>query len=297
MSRKFLADNIQGKHEDQDNVPANGTKGFDTGHWHLNITDGKRYENLGNAESSIFANDFVTRYTLVERFLQLPKFNTVSDVPAADTYTTAGMQLVVDANRNFEIVGTNAATATVAFADGGGVTVTTAGGDEDQAILTPHLNTAATSWAAAKWNTNDEVIFETVIKTAASLADQTIWAGLKLTNTSVIATDDHQAFFRYDQDTASGIFRLITSNVDDSTDDQTLDTTVTVAVSTSYHLMIKIGEDLKPRYFINGALVGTGKALKADIDLIPYVGVQQTVVTDTGVLTVRGVACSKTFND
>ena len=99
----------------------------------------------------------------------------------------------------------------------------------------------------------------------------TIWAGLKLTNVSVTATDDDQAFFRYAAATNSGRWQAISSaaGVDDAHD-----TGVAVAASTAYRLRIAIDADRVARFYINNSLVETSGVLVTAKDLIPYIGVQ-----------------------
>ena len=81
------------------------------------------------------------RVYLDEWFLQRPGLNA-----NIDQVSTVEVQRAL--NRNWEALGTNMTTALCTFAGtSGGVKATTAGADQDQAILTPHLDTAATAWA------------------------------------------------------------------------------------------------------------------------------------------------------
>lgn len=281
MSRKYLDDNISLKGRaplPSYSAAIQGTKSFDPGHMFQDEVTGKLYVNEGGPEGVLFVNKMVNRTMLKEQFLQVPLLNG---------------SIGVAANLNFEIVGTNAADAGSTFSDGGGTLQTTAGASGDQQIITPHLDTKQSSWAATKWNTNDRPIFEANIKTAASIADIVIWAGLKLTNTSVTATDNDQAMFRFAPATNSGKFEAISSATGVDT---AKDTGVTVAASTGYHLMIKVDAARIPRFYINGVLVSTGAALTANVDLIPYVGVQASAVAAKA-LTTRALGCSKDLND
>jgi hypothetical protein len=96
------------------------------------------------------------------------------------------------ANKNFEVLGTNMTTALATAATTGGLTLTTAGADADQAIVTPHLDTKQTQWTSTVWGSSTSSTFETVIVTGASVAKTILWAGFKLTNTHTVATDDDQ---------------------------------------------------------------------------------------------------------
>ena len=193
------------------------------------------------------------------------------------------------ADPDFEILGTNASSDDVTFYAEGGITFQTDGADNDQVILVPHLDGNQTAWTQVTWGTDQETEWECLIRTAASVATQTIWCGLKLTNTSVTATDDDQAFFRYAAATNSGKWQAISSRADV---DVATDTGVTVAANTDYHLKITIDADRIPRFYINGVLVDTGAALVTAKDLIPYIGIHANHATAHS-LHVRGQAISR----
>ena len=224
-----------------------------------------------------------------EWFLQRPGLNA-----NIDQVSTVEVQRAL--NRNWEALGTNVTTALVTFAStSAGVLATTAGADQDQAILTPHLDTAATAWAGTKWGTENETHFETSIMLPA-IDNQKVWAGLKLTNDQLVATDANQVFFKYQTDA---------TNSEAFTDyakwhfvhsiggtDYISQLPITVAANTPYHLKITIDSDRKASIFVNGVqynvtttsgstggtAVTTGTtpstALTDDIDLIPYVGIE-----------------------
>lgn len=201
------------------------------------------------------------RYELVERFEHTPGIN--ADLANATEATR------VPRNRNFEVLGTNASTDDVTFsATVGGIQLQTDGADNDQVIILPHLDTNQTAWTGVKWGTENQVIWECVLRTDASIASVTIWAGLKLTNTSVVATDNDQAFFRFDGGVAN--WEAVTSI--GGTDTET-NTGVAVAANTTYYLKIEIDSDRKAHYYINNNEVYVSSALTNDVDLIPYVGV------------------------
>lgn len=196
----------------------------------------------------------------------------------ADIATFAAACVI--ANKDFEVLGTSAVTADVAFRVGGGITLTTHGSTSDSTIILPHLDTNQTAWAAASWLTQKSPRFEAYIETGAAAA-QTWWAGLKLTNTPVIATDNDSVYFRFDTTSVLGATKLhfITSRSNVDVDDIL---SLTVAASTKYRLVIDIDANLKPHIYINGRdytneLSSAGKAaLTTAISLIPYVGILQT---------------------
>lgn len=267
-----------------------------TGHVMVTKATGSFFRNEGVGSSCLYTdmNRLINRYDLVERFELRPGINADRDVPAANTYNTAQMQLGIDKSPHFEVLGTNATSALVTFSDGGGITLTTGASANDQIIIAPHLNSAVSAWTAAKWNTSDEVIFEAVVKLGATITTYKFWAGFKLTNTNAVATDNDQAYFLIDTANSNSTkFIAVTSR--SGTDTET-DTGLAFAASTAYHLKIVADSDRKARFYINDVLYVEAAALTADVDLIPYVGVM-TTTTAARAATLRGLRCSKTLND
>ena len=234
------------------------------------------------------------RYYLDEWFLQRPGLNA-----NIDQVSTVEVQRAL--NRNWEALGTNMTTALATFATtSAGILATTAGADQDQAILTPHLDTAATAWAGCLWGTENSVSFETSIMLPA-LDNQKVWAGLKLTNDQLVATDDDQIFFKFQTDaTNSEAFTTFANwHVVHSIGgtDHISALPIAVAANTPYHLKIEIDSDRKATAFVNGVqynLTSTAgstggtsvtavqpgvqvtktAALTNDVDFIPYVGIE-----------------------
>jgi hypothetical protein len=201
------------------------------------------------------------------------------------------------ANKDFEVLGTNMTTALVAFsATRAGLTITTAGADEDQAIVLPHLDTNQSAWQVTEWGTENQVNWEASISTQASIADIKIWAGLKLTNDQLVATDADQAYFLFETDGDNGTaltdFTKLHFVYSVGGTDYISQLPVTVAADTEYHLRIQIDSDRKASIFVNGiqynvsstagstggtaVTQGTTKSLAMtnDVDLIPYIGVE-----------------------
>jgi hypothetical protein len=234
------------------------------------------------------------RFYLEEWFLQRPGLNA-----NIDQVSTVEVQRAL--NRNWEALGTNMTTALATFATtSAGILATTAGADQDQAILTPHLDTAATAWAGCLWGTENSVSFETSIMLPA-LDNQKVWAGLKLTNDQLVATDDDQIFFKFQTDaTNSEAFTTFANwHVVHSIGgtDHISALPIAVAANTPYHLKIEIDSDRKATAFVNGVqynLTSTAgstggtsvtavqpgvqvtktAALTNDVDFIPYVGIE-----------------------
>ena len=235
------------------------------------------------------------RFYLDEWFLQRPGLN--ADI---DQVSTVEVQRAL--NRNWEALGTNMTTALATFATtSAGILATTAGADQDQAIITPHLDTAATAWAGCLWGTENEVHWETSIMLPA-IDNQNVWAGLKLTNAPELATDDDQAYFNFltDADNSGQSFDDFTKlhfiySVGGT--DYISQLPITVAANTPYHLKMEIDSDRKITIFVNGiqynvtstsgSTGGTAvtavqpgtaatksTALTDDVDLIPYNGIE-----------------------
>lgn len=191
----------------------------------------------------------------------------------------------------FEIQGTNATSALCTYYAEGGLTLTTATTSGDQMIPAPHLDANQSGWTGVTWGTDKSVEWEGHFSTAASIADVTIWAGLKLTNTSVTITDNDQAFFRYQDTVNSGKLQAIYSIA--GTDTAT-DTGIAVAASTRYRVRVRIDSDRKATFFVNNELVATSTALTDAIDLIPYIGVQ-TGTSGAKVLYVHSESISRSI--
>lgn len=178
------------------------------------------------------------------------------------------------ADRNVMLEGTNAVSANATVSDLGGWTLTTTAAASDQMIISPRTSSP---FINTLLSTSRRPRVEGVIKTGAAITNATIWWGLKLTNTPVVATDNDQAFFRYADGTASGVWQCINST---GGTDQTQNTTVTVAVSTVYQFAIEVGADLKPRYYLGTAggplsLVATGSALTSALTTLKlFCGIQ-----------------------
>jgi len=196
-----------------------------------------------------------------------PSLNAVAIIdPDADDAAALAAYTIND--KMMEVLGTNMTTALATWNAEGGITLTTAGADEDQAILAPHLDANQSPWTKYTWGTDRETHWEGYFETGASIADVTIWAGLKLTNDNVVATDADQVFIRYAD---SGNWIVVSSI--GGTDTET-DSGVAVAASTKYHVGIKINADRTAEVFINGVFIYKTAALTDAVDFIPYIGVE-----------------------
>ena len=240
------------------------------------------------------------RYYLYESFAKKPGLNAVSVIdPDADS--ASALAAYVIANRDFETLGTNMTTALTTFpGTSAGILMTTAGADQDQAILLPHLDTNQSAWSKVLWGTENQVEWECSISLPA-LDNQKVWAGLKLTNDQLVATDDDQIFFKFQSDatnsesfTTFANWHLVHSI---GGTDYISKLPIAAAANTPYHLKIAIDSDRKATCFVNGVqynitstagstggtavtAVEAGKAatksaaLTNDVDLIPYIGIE-----------------------
>jgi hypothetical protein len=175
------------------------------------------------------------------------------------------------ADPDFEVLGTNGSSDDVTFYVEGGVKVETDGAADDQVIVLPHLDASQSAWAQVTWGSDKQTEWECDISTGSAITDTIVWAGLKLTNTQVTATDNDQVFFRYEADVNDGEWQGVSSI--GGTDTET-DLGVVVAVSTRYHLKITIDSSRIARFYLNGALVKTTAALSDATDFIPYIGIE-----------------------
>ena len=247
------------------------------------------------------------RYYLEEYFNHLPGLN------ANLASTTESVNTPV--NRSFELLGANMTSALATYsATVAGMTLTTATTDEDQAIVLPHLDTKQGAWTGTKWGTENQVHWEAGVRTSSAIDNQKIWAGLKLTNDQLIATDADQAFFLFETDGDNGTALTSFANWhfvhSINGTDYISDLQIAVAASTNYHFKIVFDSDRKLSIFVNGVqynitstsgstggtdvTTGTTKsaAMKNDIDLIPYVGIECGAGAAEAV-NVHYVACSR----
>lgn len=199
------------------------------------------------------------RYYLEEFFGKLPQINLNSDFVA---------------NQSFELLGTNVADTDVTYsATIAAIQLETAGANNDQVIVVPHLDALQSAWAVAtRWGSENAVEFECAVRTDASIDDVTLWAGLKVTNVPAIATDADQVFFRYD---GADTFWHCISSIGGTDTDTT--TTVVAAATTTFRFRVSIDAARFARFYIDDVLVFTTlTALTDDINFVPYVGVQAT---------------------
>ena len=201
----------------------------------------------------------------------------------------------------FEVLGTNMTTALCSFdTTRAGITITTAGADQDQAIIAPHLDPTHSAWASVLWGTENQVDWECSVSTNA-IDNQKVWAGLKLTNDQLIATDADQMYFKFQTDAtnseAFNDFTLLHFVHSIGGTDYISALPITVAANATYHLRISVDSNRTATIYVNGvqynvtttagstggtAVTEVGlkhgpvrtAALTNDVNLIPYVGIE-----------------------
>lgn len=228
------------------------------------------------------------RYELVERFQKAPKLN--ADILSA---TEATNEIC---NRDFELLGTNAVSTDSSLWVEGGCTLTTHGAQNDSVIALPHLDTAESAWATTTWGTDQQVRWECCFQTPAAVTSCVIWAGLKLTNTPTLATDNDQAYIVLDTAASTsptywhGVYSIGGTDTDTA-----LTSIAAAAATTNYHFVIDIDSTRKARYYINEALVLTSTALTDATDLIPYFGFKDLSAGSARAIRLSKVAISRKF--
>jgi hypothetical protein len=206
---------------------------------------------------------------------------------------TESTRMITDPDFEVTPNGTNASSDDVTYYAEGGIDVETDGTDGDSVSIIPHLDANQSAWTQVTWGTDKEVRWDCTITTGPAITTCIIWAGLKLTDTPVTATDADQVFFRYEDDVNSGKWQAV-SSIGDS--DDAHDTGVTVAINTKYHFTIIIAADRTARFFINGVLEETSAALTDAVDLIPYIGIEEDGAGSAMTLYIHNQAISRTIN-
>lgn len=243
------------------------------------------------------SNDRLNRMVLYEPFCFAPALAAVRILPGSGTTspTAAEFAAFFKANPFFELLGTNATTATAAQSTTGGVTLTTTTGSADQVIVLPYLAAGYSPWTTTLWSSAKSMTFETGVVTGASVASYTAWAGYKLTNTSVVATDDDQAFFSLIVGTSTRwqyTYSIAGTDVQVPVPTQIVPA---VTASTFYKFRIEVYSDRTHMAFVNDEAIASTPfpALTSLTTFIPYVGVQ-TNTTAAKALQVKYLECSLT---
>jgi hypothetical protein len=194
------------------------------------------------------------------------------------------------ADPDFEVLGTNGSADDVTYNAEGGVLLTTDGADGDGVILLPHLDTDHSPWGRITWGTDNEVEYQAWLKMGAAVTTRIVWAGLKLTNTDVIATNDDSAFIRYEDGVNSEKWQ---SNISVGGTDNTVDTGIVAVANQFMHLRIRFDAAEVCHMFINGREVQAVSFSGNSADLIPYIATEADGAAAASTLVVFGCEISR----
>lgn len=227
-----------------------------------------------------------------ETFVKKPYLLGALDPGAAYAQTAAvtapDARKAMSANPVFCVSGTNMTTALSTFAAGGGITLTTAGANNDQAILQPIGITTAnsdlvsafgpTGGASSVLNTSNQPQIHATLS-LSSIAAVRLAFGLKLTNAPDISTDNEAAEIMFSTSGAvsTSAFTVNTSIGGTDTESLTADrygASVAPVAATTFYLGIIVDADRQPHYYVNGVQVGVGAAMTASTGLWPVIGIQ-----------------------
>ncbi len=265
-----------------------------------NTTGGVLTLPLADTSSVGEVGSSLTAFTALNHFLST---ESCSVEAASVTDFTAGEGTLVIAMRPdnldavpYEVGGTNMTSALVTWDTEGGVKLSTAGADNDQAILAPHADVPLSAHGAAIWQSDDEPAFECLLRTDALITAE-IWAGMRETSAVLLVTDDDKYGFMYDDQVNSGTWGLATSIAGT---DVVIDSGVTVVADTWYQLAAFVDDNRFVHWYIGVGLepnlrfiASSASALTtAETDQNPFVGIQD----NTGaakLIRASWVECSK----
>jgi hypothetical protein len=249
------------------------------------------FEFTGTLQTSVEALasfngiDHTTRLVLNEDFAQRPML--------------VGALATAPANKEFILLGTNAVSANSTFSAGGGVQLLTTAGIGDQMIVRSHTTAQQSLFNATEWNTNNEVVFKSIIRSPASLVDVEFGAGLKITPQNLTNnTDADQIWIAFDSSgTIGGVLPaadLIVVHSATAVHTQ-YDTGVAVATSTGYRIVLSVQSNRTVLVYINGALMATTAALSAGITTMkPFTSIQVLGAAARSMV-LRRMTCSKLY--
>lgn len=246
--------------------------------------------------TSDFIHDPTVRWGYQTHFDRLPVTQADLDFDPATTPTAAEMRLCRLAHDAFKLDGTNIASSNSSFFSSGGVTVGTATGSADQAVLAPATvnsgNTNVNCLGAMTFPSGKAPWFECIIS-LQSVASCIFTAGLKLTNDPDYTTDNDQVAWNFDA-SASAKWRNV-SSVGGTDTVGTLTGLASVVADTFYRLGIKVDPSTRvPYFFLNGKQVASGTALTDATSLKPFVGIE-TSTTAQKTFRIRHLRVSRLY--
>jgi hypothetical protein len=202
--------------------------------------------------------------------------------------STEATRMVTDPD--FEVLGTNGSSDDVTYNAEGGILLTTDGADGDGVIILPHLDANQSPWTRFTWGTDNETEWECWFKMGAAVTSRIVWAGLKLTNTDVIGTDDDSAFIRYEDGVNDEKWQ---SNVSVADTDNTVDTGIVGVADQFMHVRIVFDAAEVCHIYVNGREVQAVSFSGNSADLIPYVATEADGAAAASTLVVFGEKISR----
>ena len=211
-------------------------------------------ENL--AIGDVYGGHDPNRYYLHEYFEKVPSINSDIDT-ATHVGVTTPFEALNKANKSFEFKAVGTSSACSFNQDGTGINLVTDVTSGDNVIVLPHEDSNLSAWDNIYWKTTSQVHWSCALK-IDNISDVFFWAGLKLTSTKAIATDDHQAYFKFDPNTSSsftnaGNLQFVYSISDT---DYVTDLGIAVAADTIYKLRIEIDSNRQVQIYVNDTLYG-----------------------------------------
>ncbi len=189
----------------------------------------------------------------------------------------------------FEILGQQASADDVTFAADGGVLLTTDGAASDAVIIVPHLDSEHAIWDDVTFGTDDETIWECLLK-VGTIADDIGYCGLKLTNVNASSADLDQAYFRYENGINSGKWQALVEVNGSLT---TVDTGVLAAVGQIMHFKIVMDAAELCHMYVNGKLVSQVSFAGNTVNLKPYIGIVDGAGGSASTMTAYGQKISR----
>lgn len=262
-------------------------------------------ENL--AIGDVYGGHDPNRYYLHEYFEKVPSVN--GDIEKKTLESDGVTTLFADlnkANKSFEFEAVGASSACSFNQDETGINlVTDSNAAGDNVIVLPHGDTNLSAWENIYWKTSNQVHWSCALK-VNSIIDIIFWAGLKLTSTKTLATNDHQAYFTFDPTNRSGGEAFTNTGhlhfvYSIGGTDYVTDLGIGVVANTIYKLRIEIDSNRQVQVYVNDTLYGLSTTESSSGNTASNVLVKSLALTDNiilkpyiGVETNRDV--SKTLN-
>ena len=183
------------------------------------------------------------RFMFDERFIRSPKLNLLLLWPAA--YSDTASQAIETANKDFELTGTNAASADSVLSSNG-LTMDTAGGAADQMIVKPHTDAAQSAIDKYLWEPDRAIVASWAFLTDSTITNQLICMGfrdsatLSAGATALDTVTDNNKFLVRALEGTDTNFQLITSVGGVET---VVDSGVPLSANTNYSFAVTIKAD------------------------------------------------------